>query len=146
MGNQKQDENKETVRKLYEEIFNTGHLELLNQIVSSDYTGPGGIKGPGGFAESIRRVRAAFPDIKWTVEDLIAEGDKVMARWSWKGTNTDSFDGFPPTNKEVTHNAINIFQFSGNKIIKAWLQADRLAFYQQIDVIPTDAIIPPAKK
>ena len=146
MEKKNQDKNKESVRKLYEEILNTGKFELLNQIVSEEYAGPRGIKGPTGFAETIKPVRAAFPDIKWAVEDLIAEGNKVMIRWTWKGTNTGSFDGFPATNKEVIHNAINIFQFSGDKIIKAWMQADRLGFYQQIGVVSADAITSPAKK
>ena len=133
--NKRVDSNKAIISKLYDEILNNGKLELLNQVVSDEYIGPRGIKGPKGFAEAVKPVIMAFPDIKWTIEDIIAEGDKVMVKWSWTGTNRGSFDGFPPTNKVVHHNAINIFQFSGNKIIKAWMQSDRLGFYQQIGVI-----------
>ena len=122
------DNNKAIIRKLYEEILNTGKLELLNQVVADDYIAPRGLKGPEGFAEAVRPVILAFPDIKWTIEDLIAEGDEVMVRWSWTGTNRGSFDGFTPTNKVVNHHAIQIFQLSGNKIIKAWMQSDRLGF------------------
>ena len=75
-------ENKTTVRKLYEDILNTGKFELLSQIISGDYTGIRDAKGPAGFVATVGPVRAAFPDIKWTVEDLIAEGDEVVARWS----------------------------------------------------------------
>jgi steroid delta-isomerase-like uncharacterized protein len=140
---QGQEKNKAAVRKLYEDILNTGKLELLDQVIAEDYTGVLGEKGPAGFAQAIAPVRTAFPDIKWTIEDLIAEGDKVMAKWSWKGTNTSSFNGIPPTNKEVTHHAVNIFQFSGSKISKAWMESDRLGFFQQIGVIPLGLIPPP---
>jgi steroid delta-isomerase-like uncharacterized protein len=141
-----QNENKSTVRKLYEEILNTGKMELLAQVISDEYTGALDRKGPAAFAENISPVRAAFPDIRWTIEDLIAEDDKVVARWSWTGTNTASFAGFPPSNKTVIHHAISIFQFSGSKIIKAWMQADRLGFFQQIGVIAQDVTTPPIKK
>jgi steroid delta-isomerase-like uncharacterized protein len=139
------DSNKATIRKLFEEILNTRKLELLNQIVADEFRGPHEIKGAAGFAAIVKPVIAAFPDIKWTIEDIIAEGDKVVVRWSWKGTNENSFDGFPANNKVVTHHAIHIFQFSGGKIIAAWMQSDRLGFYQQIGVISQDAIKPPVK-
>ena len=134
-------QNKATVRKLYEEILNTGKLELLNQFISPDYSGPRGIKGPAGFAEPVSTVRAAFPDVKWTVEDLVAEGDKVLIRWSWKGTNTNSFEGFPATNKEVNHHAMNVFEFRAGKIVRSWMESDRLGFYQQIGVLSPEATI-----
>jgi predicted ester cyclase len=140
---QSQEKNKAAVRKLYEDILNTGKLELLDQVIAEDYIGVLGENGPAGFAQAIAPVRMAFPDIKWTIEDLIAEGDKVMAKWSWKGTNTSSFNGIQPTHKEITHHAVNIFQFSDGKIIKAWMESDRLGFFQQIGVIPPGLIPPP---
>ena len=139
------DSNKAIIRTLFDKILNTRKLELLDQVVADDFTGPHGLKGAAGFAATVKPVIAAFPDVKWTIEDIIAEGDKVVVRWSWKGTNQHSFDGFPATNKAVTHHAIHIFQFSGGKIITAWMQSDRLGFYQQIEVISQDAIKPPVK-
>lgn len=137
------EKNKATISKLYQDTLNTGKFELLAHIVSENYEGIGGEKGPAGFAKGIIPVRAAFPDIKWSIEDLIAEGDKVVVKWSWTGTNTSSFTGFPITNKTVTHHAINIFRFDKGKIIKGWMQSDRLGFFQQIGVIAQDAITPP---
>ena len=139
------DSNKAIIRTLFDKILNTRKLELLDQVVADGFTGPHGLKGAAGFAATVRPVIAAFPDVKWTIEDIIAEGDKEVVRWSWKGTNQHSFDGFPATNKAVTHHAIHIFQFSGGKIITAWMQSDRLGFYQQIEVISQDAIKPPVK-
>lgn len=83
-------------------------------------------------------IRSAFPDIKWTLEDLMAEGNQVIVRWSWKGTNTGSFRGLPASGKEVTDSAIPIYQFSGNKIIKAWIESDKLGFLQQIGLVSPD--------
>lgn len=143
--NQNQEKNKAVTRKLYEEILNTGKFELLAGIISQNYEGPRGIKGPEGFSIAIRPVRAAFPDIHWTIEDLIAENEKIVVMWSWTGTNTVSFDGFPVSNARVTHHAISIFQFSDGKIIKGWMQADRLGFYEQIGVISPDLVKPRVK-
>ncbi len=146
MENQIQDRNKTTVRKLYENILNTGKLEMLNQIISEEYTGVRGEKGAPGFAETVNSIRLGFPDIKWTVEDLIADGNKIVIRWTWKGTNTGSFRGFPASNKQVTDNAIAIYEFLEDKIIRAWIQSDKLGFLQQIGIISPDTITPPIKK
>ena len=138
--------NKEAIRNLYEEILNTGKLELLSEIISEDYTGVRGEKGPAGFFQTVGSLRTGFPDIKWTIEDLIAEGDKVIVRWSWKGTNSGSFRGFPVSNKMVNDNAIAIYQFSGNKVTHAWIQSDRLGFLMQIGVVSPDVLTPPTDK
>jgi len=132
------EKNQEVVRKLYEDILNTGQLELLNQIIAEDYAGINGQLGPAGFAESIKALRQGFPDIQWTVEDLIAEGDRVVAIWKWQGVHEGLFQGFMATAKHVTVNGIAIFQFRDNKIVHALVQPDRLGFLQQIGVVPQD--------
>ena len=138
--------NKATIRNLYEGILNTGKLDLLKEIIAEDYTGTRGEKGPGGFAETVGSIRIAFPDIKWTVEDLMADGNKVIVRWSWKGTNKASFRGLPPSGKEVSDSAIAIYQFDGEKIVKAWIQSDKLGFLQQVGLVASDIATPRAKK
>jgi predicted ester cyclase len=145
-GNSSLAKHKAIIRNLYEGILNTGKLEFLKEIISDEYTGVRGEKGAEGFAETVGSVRAGFPDIKWTVEDLIAEDDKVIVRWSWKGTNKGSFRGFAASNKEVVDNAIAIYEFSGDKIIKAWIHSDKLGFLQQIGIIPQDVTIPVLQK
>lgn len=137
---------KAIVRNLYEGILNTGELAFLPAIISDEYTGVRGEKGADGFAETVNSIRTGFPDIQWTVEDLMAEGDKVMVRWTWKGTNQGSFRGFAASNKEVVDQAIAIYEFSGDQIIRAWIQSDRLGFLQQIGVIPQDLTIPATQK
>lgn len=140
--NNHQNKNKETVRRLYEEILNTGKLELLSQVIDADYTGVGPTKGAAGFAETVNTIRQGFPDIKWTIEELIAEGDKVVARWAWQGTNKGSFRGFAPTGRVVHDNAIAIYKFKESKIVHASIQSDRLGFLQQIGAISPDVTTP----
>lgn len=137
---------KAIIRNLYEGILNTGKLELLKEIISDDYIGVRGEKGPEGFAETVNSIRSGFPDIEWRVEDLVADGNKVTVRWSWKGTNKGSFRGFAASNNEVVDHAIAIYEFSGDKIIRAWIQSDKLGFLQQIGVIPQDITTPEPQK
>jgi steroid delta-isomerase-like uncharacterized protein len=134
--------NKAIVLRLYNEILNTGKLDLLREVIADNYAGPRGITGPNGFAATIVPVITAFPDIHWTIEDILAEGDQVMIMWSWKGTNKYSFDGFPATNTIVVHHAISVFELHEGKIAKGWMQSDRLGFYQQIHVLSEDAVKP----
>ena len=137
-ANQTADQNKVIIRNLYEEILNTGKWELLTPIIAEDFIGVAGQKGPSAFAETVRGLRQGFPDIQWTVEDLVAEGDKVTVRWSWQGTHSNTFMGFQPTHKSLNNHAIAIYQFRDNQIIHAWLETDRLGFLQQIGAIPQD--------
>src|SRR5882757_6812316 len=143
---QTQKKNKTAIRNLYENILNTGKLGLLSGIISEDYIGPQGERGPDGLAGTVSSLRAGFPDIKWAIEDLIADGNKVVVRWSWKGTNKGEFRGFPPSNKEVSNHAIAIYQFSGDKVSNAWIQSDRLEFFTQIGVVSTAVLTPPSNK
>lgn len=137
-GTQLSEKNKAVVRRLYESFLNTGKLETLDEIIAEDYVGIYGQRGPSAFAETVRAVRQGFPDIQWAVEDLIAEGDKVVIRWSWQGTHNGEFRGFPASQKQVTDAAIVIYQFRDGKIIRAWIQSDRLGLLQQIGAVPQD--------
>src|SRR5258708_31801767 len=129
---QTSDQNKAIIRKLYEEILNTGKWELLDSIIAEDFVGVLGQKGPSAFAETVQGLRQGFPDIQWTIEDLVAEGDKVVVRWSWQGTHRGAFRAFPATQNPVNDHAIAIYQFRGSQIIRAWIETDRLGFLQQL--------------
>ena len=140
--------NKEHVRTLYEECINRGRLELLNELVSSDYVGVNGERGPEGFRQTVAGLRSGFPDIQFTLEDLIAEGDRVAVRWRWTGTHQGAFRGLAPSHKRVTNTAIAIYQFQADHIVRAWLEADRLGVLQQVGGTPSDLVpaAPPAKR
>src|SRR5450631_1728008 len=98
MSNAIQHENKKNVEKLFE-TFNNGDVAALDRLVSPEYVGPQGDKGPAGFRGVVVGLRAAFPDLKYTIDELVAEGDRVAVRWHWTGTHRGAFRAFPPTGK-----------------------------------------------
>lgn len=132
------DKNKATVRKIYEKILNTGKLELLEDVISPEFTAATGEKGPAAFGAIIKALRQGFPDIQWNVEDLVGENDKVVIRTTWKGTHTGQFRTFSATGKKVNDSAIAIYQLKDGKVIDARIETDRLGFLQQLGLIPTD--------
>lgn len=132
--------NTRLIRSLYEDILNPRKYELLKGAISDEYIGVGGVKGLEGFIGPTLSVINGFPDIKWTIDDILADGDKVVVRWHWNGTNTGSFRGIPASNKAVTDNANVIYQLKDGKIVHAWVQGDRLGVLTQIGAIPADLI------
>jgi steroid delta-isomerase-like uncharacterized protein len=137
------EKNKEIVRKIYEDCLNTGKMELLNQFVAEDYVGVAGQVGPEAFAGLIKELRQGFPDIQWTIEDLLAEGDRVVVRWKWQGAHLGAFRGFPVSQKKFVSTAIVIYQLKANKVVQAWMENDRLGFLQQMEVVPQDLGVTP---
>ena len=127
--------NKLLVRRLYEDCINPGKVELLAQLLADDFVGSRGEKGPSEFANTIVALRKGFPDIRFELEDLIAEGDRVAVRWKFQATHMGAFVGVPPSRKQVTQTAIVIYQVREGKLIQAWLQADRLGLLQQIGAL-----------
>src|SRR5262245_58784982 len=141
--------NKQLVRRLYDEYLNTGRVDHLDEIVSPDFVGVGGQRGAAAFAAPIIALRAAFPDLHYTTEDVIAEGDRVAVRWQWRGTFTSAFRGFAPTGKPMVNTGFAMFQFANGKLIKSWLETDRLGFLHAIGAVPYNPAFgpppPPAK-
>jgi len=137
-----QDDNKRTVTKLFETCFNLDDMVVLDQVVSPDYVGPQGGKGPAGFREVIVGLRSAFPDIHYTIDDLVAENGKVAVRWHWSGTHQAAFRGHPATHKAVSNTGAGIFRLQSGKIVAATLETDRLGFLQQVGAVPLDVAVP----
>ena len=96
------DENKRNVDRLFEACFNHGEVGLLEELVSPEYVGLQGDRGPAGFKGIVVGLRTAFPDIHYTVEDVVAENDKVAVRWHWTGTHEAPFRTFPASHHKVT--------------------------------------------
>ena len=138
------DENKRRITTLFETCFNVGDLGLLGELVSPDYIGPQGRRGPAGFTEIVVGLRTAFPDIHYTIEDIVAEDDKVAVRWTWSGIHEAAFRTFGPTGKAVSNTGAGIFRMKGGTIVAAALETDRLGFLQQVGAVPADiATAPP---
>jgi len=94
------------------------------------------IRGLKDFKKSMSEFFDAFPDNHFTVDDMLAEGDKVAVRYRMTGTHKGMFNGIPPTNKKVTLSAIEIDRTSGNKFVEGWISFDTLGFMQQLGVVP----------
>jgi len=130
--------NKEIVRKIYEECLNKRNTTLLKEYIADEYIGLKGVKGAAGFEAPTNLLIQAFPDIHWNVEELIAEGDKVLVKWTWEGTHQNAFAQYSSTGKKMSNEGLGIFELKNGKIIKSYVLTDRLAFLQQLNVLPAD--------
>ena len=107
-----------------DEIWSKGNLDAAGEIYAADVVihnaapdNPGGLEG---VKYTVSGVRAAFPDLQFNVGDLIAEGDKVVQRWSWTGTQDGEYMGTPPTGKKTTVGGISIVRIANGKIAEIW--------------------------
>jgi len=137
------DSNKQLVRRLYEDYINPGRLDRLGEIVSPDFVGPGPQPGPAGFATIMTNLRTGFPDLVYTVEELVAEGDRVAVRWVWRGTHTGPFRTFAPTGRKVENTGFAIFQVADGKLVRASVETDRLGFLVSVGAVPYDPAFGP---
>ena len=130
------EQNETLVRRLFEEGLNTGNLALISEMLASDFTlhnaPPNLPPGAEGFKALIGAFRSAFPDYKDTIEDMIIEGDKVIVRWTFRGTHQGEFLGVPATNKLATTNGISILRITAGKIKDDWTNIDMLGLLQQL--------------
>jgi len=138
------DMNRQNVERLFQ-TFNQGDLALVDSLVGSQYVSPQGGQGPGGFKAVVIGLRTAFPDLHYTVDETIAEGDRVAVRWHWTGTHKAPFRAFPATGKAVSNTGAGIFHFKDGKIVSAFLEIDRLGFLEQIGAVPENAGRGPAR-
>jgi len=134
------EENKENARRAIEEVMNKGNLSLADELVDANYIGhaPGmpDFKGPEGFRQYMTMMRTAFPDIHLTVEDTVAEGDKVVNRYTGWGTHKGELMGIAPTGKQITIAGMVISRYVGGKQVEAWVSSDLLGMMQQMGVVP----------
>ena len=134
-------ENNEQIMNRFVKLINTGGEQLADEIISRDaiFYVPGQpepMRGPAGYLKVIGMMRSGFPDIQWTLEDSVAEGDKVAARFTMRGTHQGVFFGVPPTGKSIKVQAMNFYRFSNGQIVEEYGQPDMLGLLQQIGAVP----------
>lgn len=133
-------QNKLVLRRFFEELFNQGNLAAADEIVSANYLNhnavPGETPGRTGLTQFITYLRSAFRDLNFTLEDQVAEGDKVVTRWNATGIHQGEFAGVPATGKPVVITAINIHRVVDGQIQEGWLNWDALGLLQQLGVVP----------
>ncbi|MEO8972351.1 MAG: ester cyclase [Ktedonobacteraceae bacterium] len=130
------EDNKALVQRFFEEVINQRNLAALEQFVSSDavnHTVPTGL--PQGPIQFLSLHLNAFPDMKATVEDLLADGDKVVAVVSYRGTQQSTFRAISSTDKPITVMGINIFRIANGKMVEHWGLVDRLSALQQLGIV-----------
>jgi steroid delta-isomerase-like uncharacterized protein len=133
------EQNKAIVRRWVEGGWNGGDLDLVDELYAQDYTlnDPAmPVHGREGFKQYVTMYRSVFPDLRFTLEDLVAEGDKVAWRLTARGTHKGALMGIPPTDKQVAISAIVVSRFDNGKWAEDWLNIDMLGMLQQIGAIP----------
>jgi predicted ester cyclase len=134
------DVNKATFRELLEVEISHARFDLTERLVHPeffDHTNPPGLQnGREGHQGIVRLFHAAFPDGQWTVDDMVAEGDKAVARTTFRGTHTGDFFGMPPTGKRVAMQGVHIGRFIDGKIVEHWGSNDDLGMMRQLGAIP----------
>jgi predicted ester cyclase len=138
--NEMLEQHRHTVRRIYEECLNHHELATLREIVSDEYTGINGERGPDGFAETLRGLLTGFPDIRYAIDDVLADADRVAVRWRWEGTHLGAFRNFAATGRRVTNTGISIYRLRDGKIVDAKLESDRLGFMQAIGALPAPPV------
>ncbi|HEY8513169.1 MAG TPA: ester cyclase [Cyclobacteriaceae bacterium] len=133
--------NKEVVTDLYEVVLNQRKFELLDEVISADYVNVQGEEGPAAFGKVIRSIVHAFPDAKWKLETIVAEGNSVVVKHTLSGTHENNFQNIPATGKSFSNEGWALYELSGGKIIRSQLLTDRLSFLQQIGILPEDPLV-----
>jgi predicted ester cyclase len=137
------EENKAILRRVTDEVFSQGNLDLVDELFAADYVLhdpgiPGGeLRGPEDFKQRwVSMFRTAFPDLQLSVEDQVAEGDKVVTRYVGRGTHRGELMGIAPTGMEVSVGGSIISRVSGDRIEEEWNNFDALGMMQQLGAVP----------
>jgi len=125
---------------VWEEVWHQGQLSRIDDLFTTDFVrhDPLGreLQGTEQNRQFIGSLRAAFPDVHYSVEERLAEGDKVVVRYRFRGTHLGAFGGMPPTGKQVTYTGILIYSIGEGKIAEQWTAFDLLGFLRQLGVFP----------
>lgn len=135
------EENKAVIRRWMEECYNQGNMAIADELIAANYVNHSaplgqapGLEGEKQYATMIRR---AYPDFYMTIEEQVAEGDKVVTRYTARGTHEGEFMGIPPTGKQITVTGIHIHRLVGGKVVEGWSEFDQLGAMQQLGVVPS---------
>jgi steroid delta-isomerase-like uncharacterized protein len=138
------EEHKAVVWRSIAAIWHQGQFEAIEEVMAPTYVyhtshtaGDGGHEahGPDGVRHVVTAWRSAFPDLRFTLEDLLVEGDKVVARWTCHGTHHGVFRGLAPTGKRVTFTGMTLYRMAQGKIVEQWTVEDGVSLYQQLGLL-----------
>ncbi|HEY8597373.1 MAG TPA: ester cyclase [Thermomicrobiales bacterium] len=133
--------NKAVIHRLYHDVFTAGKLEVINELVAADYVGydppntPRAMHGLAAMGQSVARMAAAFPDRRYTIDELIGEGDLVAARVTLTATHTGQFFDTAPTGQRIAITGTIIYRFISDKIATSWGNWDNLGLMRQLGLL-----------
>jgi steroid delta-isomerase-like uncharacterized protein len=144
-------ENSILIRRWFEEVWNNGRMEAIDEIASPDVIGHGQAQhatdiGLKEFKPFVQALRSAFPDMKVTIDYVIEQGDKVVARWTSTMTHRGEFLGIAPTGKKATITGTTTQRISGGKIVEGWDNWDQLGLLVQIGAVPAAHFVAPVEQ
>jgi predicted ester cyclase len=129
--------NKSVVRRFFEAVYNQSDLALADELFDVNFGGPHqAVRGPEAARRGVAAMRAAFPDIRFTIEELLAEDDQVVVRVTFRGTHQGPFMGIAPTGRHVTATGVELARLAGGKIVaEGWHHYDLLDLLDQLGAI-----------
>jgi steroid delta-isomerase-like uncharacterized protein len=132
-------ENKAQFRRAYEEVLNRGDLSVVDELIAPDFLNheapPGRDRGPESMRGLATMLRTAFPDLHFTIEELVAEGDVVAGRLTMSGTHEGPLMGMPPTGRSVQQAHMHFVRFRDGKAVEHWGVRDDLGMMQQMGIM-----------
>jgi steroid delta-isomerase-like uncharacterized protein len=136
------EENKAKARRLFEEGFSQGNTDVVDEVLNPDFvcydpnSESGQVRGSETIKAEIEYFRNAVPDLTYTIEEQIAEGDKVVTRYTVSGTHQGEFFGVAPTGERIRMTGISIDRFEGGKMVEEWPEYDLLGVMRQLGAVP----------
>ena len=135
-------ENKIIIRRLYEEVWNQRKLGVVDELLSAshalnDPNNPGSQVGPALYKQRVVELTTALPDLCFTIEDTVAEGEKFVACWTFSGTHQGEYRGIPATGKKISVEGITIHHIKNGKILDSYTRWDALGLMRQLGGVPT---------
>ena len=128
--------NKNLLRRFYKEVYVDWSMALVDEVVSPRFTShdwpEGGPIGPQGFRNFYAAIRSALPDARYTVDDIVAEGDRVAVRWRLLGTHEGDFRGIAPTGRAIVLKGFAIYRVEGGKLMERWVVSDLHGVLEEI--------------
>lgn len=135
-----EDEHESVARRWHEEALNQGNLAVIDEIVAPDVLHRSvtftDLTGAAGVKQNLGNALASFPDIAYTIEDVITEADRVVVRWRAEGTHLGEFQGIPPTGRRATWTGVNIYRFACGRIAEVWTEVDGMGRLRQLGALP----------
>jgi len=139
-----EDANRKLFQRYFDEVTNKGNLDLVDEMFAPNYAhhdpanpDPGHVGGVEDVKFHLSALRRAFPDITFRVDDMIAQGDDIVVRWTADCTHTGDYFGIPPTNKSATITGMNTWHMADGKAAEGWVNRDDIGLLQQLGVIPS---------